>query len=228
MILRLVKAGGWNFICSLHKSIILERSTMKRKLLFVLLVTLFVTSLAACTESLSTGEIAKSDFPEDVEVQPSGYKVGQQINDGERDWIVIGVDDKGRALVITEEVIEEKAFDEGGHASGVSNEGNNPWYTNIWADCTLYQYLNDTFIDRIGQPVREKIANVNGDNVFLLSKDEYYEHWENIPSVGADWWWLRTPSSYHYVYNVTGDYYEVGSYGVYYESGIRLALWLDL
>jgi hypothetical protein len=108
----------------------------------------------------------KNDFP---------LGIGDVIKFGPYDWSVLDVQE-GKALIITEKVVEDRAYHE--------------TETDItWSDCTLRQYLNGEFYDSFGASDKARIAatkNANRDNpwygtrggedttdkVFLLSLEE--------------------------------------------------------
>ena len=107
--------------------------------------------------------------------QGAAVRVGDIIPFGEHNWRVLDVQD-GRALIITENVIEERAYHIGG--------GNI-----TWEHSTIRSYLNNQFFNSFNAADRARIAEtrvVNNDNpwfgtpggndttdrIFLLSLEE--------------------------------------------------------
>jgi hypothetical protein len=109
-------------------------------------------------------------------------KVGDIIEFGGYNWKVLALEN-GRALVISERVLEYRSFQHGGTA--VTRVG--------WPDCNLRTYLNDDFYNRFSSADRAQIAEVKlankanqwggaaggadtNDKIFLLSIEEVVKY----------------------------------------------------
>jgi len=109
-------------------------------------------------------------------------KIGSIIPFGNYKWRVLDVQD-GNALIITEDVIEERPYNE-------ENEGV------TWRTCDLRKYLNNEFLRKFtkeqqGRIVEKKIPNPDNlwygtkggrdtrDKVFLLSLEEVDKYFGN-------------------------------------------------
>ncbi|MDR0221677.1 MAG: leucine-rich repeat domain-containing protein [Lachnospiraceae bacterium] len=164
-------------------------------------------------------------------------------------WLVLDVQD-GKALVISEYVLEERAYHE--------DDGDI-----TWAECDLRAYLNGEFYDSLGADIKARIVEtqvVNDrntkygtpggedttDKIFLLSIREAETYFSNDSARAAydlngegALWWLRSPGgrsgSAAFVYgdgvlDVIGNGvygYFVGG-GVRYYGGVRPAFWINL
>ncbi len=111
-------------------------------------------------------------------------------------WILLENDD-GRALCLSKDIIETRAFDEGN--------------CNNFAVASSKEYLNGAYLDNL-------LEDVNGPNafltteldlttddglkdygtctvtIFLLTVDQYRRNRDAIPNAD-DWWWLSTAFS---------------------------------
>lgn len=166
------------------------------------------------------------------------------------EWRVLAVED-GRALLITEKLIDCKPYNE-------------TWSNVTWKTCTLRQWLNDDFLHTaFSYGEQSKIATVTNQNpdnssygikggnetqdkIFALSIDEannYFSSDEDrigyatsysktyVWANDSSWWWLRSPGdrslSAAYVDGV-GSVSLLG-YDVYSNLfAVRPALWLEL
>jgi hypothetical protein len=139
-------------------------------------------------------------------------KVGDIISFGKYNWRVLDVAD-GKALVITEGIIEERRFDEN---------------SNDWASSEIRGYLNNEFYNSFSADEKKRIAS-NDDKIFLLSKEEAEKYFSGDSERAlSSWWMLRSP-----VPNFSGTVYLVFSEGiidfdiaVHNPFGVRPALWL--
>ena len=149
-------------------------------------------------------------------------------------WILLENDD-GRALCLSKDIIETRAFDEGN--------------CNNFAVASSKEYLNGAYLDNL-------LEDVNGPNafltteldltaddglkdygtctvtIFLLAVDQYRRNRDVIPNAD-DWWWLST------AFSTKSNGYEslarsVGSDGTLYwdfacggNLGLRPACYLD-
>lgn len=149
-------------------------------------------------------------------------------------WILLENDD-GRALCLSKDIIETRAFDEGN--------------CNNFAVASSKEYLNGAYLDNL-------LEDVNGPNAFLtteldlttddglkdygtctvtifsLTVDQYRRNRDVIPNAD-DWWWLSTAYSaasngYEHSARLVGDvgalYWHLAYYGLY---GLRPACYLD-
>ncbi|MCL2637403.1 MAG: DUF6273 domain-containing protein [Oscillospiraceae bacterium] len=151
-------------------------------------------------ESFPTVEIELPDVGDDDSVVPPdepethedpetpeepveiSIEVGNIIPFGDYDWLILDVQD-GKALIITENIIEMRAF---------SHEYE--MYISVgWEESDLRAYLNDEFYNSFNESDREKIVRVTNDNpdnpwlvalsendtenyIFLLSLDEVLQY----------------------------------------------------
>ena len=149
-------------------------------------------------------------------------------------WILLEKDD-GRALCLSKDIIETRAFDEGN--------------CNNFAVASSKEYLNGAYLDNL-------LEDVNGPNAFLtteldlttddglkdygtctvtifsLTVDQYRRNRDVIPNAD-DWWWLST------AYSTEANGYEHsarlvysggtlgGSYAYSGYDGLRPACYLD-
>ena len=154
-------------------------------------------------------------------VEAQSVNVGDVISFGEFNWRVLDVQD-GKALIISEEVIENKAY------FFVQSDI-------TWEECELRDYLNGEFYNSFGQTEKSRIAeiridnpnnpwcgknggNATNDRIFLLSLDEVCRYFgDSITNLNKDhhednisdrndaariakdsrgktsMWWLRSP-----------------------------------
>jgi hypothetical protein len=158
-------------------------------------------------------------------------------------WLALDVR-KGKALLLTEEVVEVREYHK--HYRDIS-----------WKKCDLRKYLKKKFYlayfpdkqdrDRILETENKNADNPTygtpggestRDNVFLLSIEEARRYFENDTARIAKykdkpwaWWWLRSPGSSSYyaagVLNV-GYVLDIGYHVHFASGGVRPALWLNL
>jgi len=159
---------------------------------------------------------------------------------GPYEWRVSKVE-KGRALLITEYVVEERPY-------------HNPWETVTWETCTLRKYLNAEFFEAfsaeeqamilksdIKNPDNEEFGTPGGcvtkDKVFLISlqeADEYFVDDDDRSACdekkGTHYWWLRSPGRDSSIASGVFQSGSVDNFGAYVtdDCGVRPALWLDL
>ena len=149
------------------------------------------------------------------------------------EWQICGYDEKeNRVLLISRYFVGNMKY---------LNYGDD----NRWESSDIRRWLNTVFYKAAfsdDEAARVKITEINDpeiktkDKVFLLSKEEaeeylkYDEIWKAEYTDGdVDSWWLRSPGwTYHAVYSASGrglfdDYSEV-----WFEMGVRPAIYLDL
>jgi serine/threonine protein kinase len=180
---------------------------------------------------------------------PSIESVGQRVEFGTWNgepitWRVLAIED-GRALVISEYVLEQRPYNDG--------EEKNAEIT--WEESTLRQYLNGEFLQASfsvdEQSYIVTVTNENPDNpasgtdggnatkdrAFLLSIEEAEKYFTGNSDRVADdlqgqalWWLLRSPGTAGvYAARVNSDgAVDIGGYGVRVVDGVRPALWLNL
>ena len=188
------------------------------------------------------GKLAQDNQYSSLIIRPSAIiRLGMKrdVRFGPYTWRVLKVDGN-RALLITEDVIEEQPYNTDGVAA-------------TWRECSLRHYLNGEFLDRFSYREQAsiltiKVINADSilyethggeetlDKIFLLSIDEAQGYFtDNKDRVAkyeesASWWWLRSPGIYaHFaaLVNVVGYVTERG-YNVDFQHGVRPALWLNL
>lgn len=149
-------------------------------------------------------------------------------------WILLENDD-GRALCLSKDIIETRAFDEGN--------------CNNFAVASSKEYLNGAYLDNLLEDVNGPNAFLNTEldlttddglkdygtctvTIFLLTVDQYRRNRDVIPNAD-DWWWLSTAVSTasngyeHSACYVRDDgtlYYNNAYLGDY---GLRPACYLD-
>ena len=149
-------------------------------------------------------------------------------------WILLENDD-GRALCLSKDIIETRAFDEGN--------------CNNFAVASSKEYLNGAYLDNL-------LEDVNGPNafltteldlttddglkdygtctvtIFLLTVDQYRRNRDVIPNAD-DWWWLSTAVSTasngyeHSARDVIADGTLSRDSAYFGNSGLRPACYLD-
>lgn len=126
-------------------------------------------------------------------------------------WILLENDD-GRALCLSKDIIETRAFDEGN--------------CNNFAVASSKEYLNGAYLDNL------KDYGTCTVTIFLLTVDQYRRNRDVIPNAD-DWWWLSTAFSTksngyeslaRYVSADGALYWGRACYGHY---GLRPACYLD-
>lgn len=125
-------------------------------------------------------------------------------------WIVLEHEPHGRALCLTEKIVEDRAFDDSG--------------CNDWGKSSSRNYLNGAFLDNLieaagsGSAFLEAEIDLTADDglkdygttravIFLLTVDQYRRNRDVIPNAD-DWWWLSTAVS------TASNGYEHGARGV--------------
>lgn len=149
-------------------------------------------------------------------------------------WILLENDD-GRALCLSKDIIEARAFDDGN--------------CNNFAVASSKEYLNGAYLDNL-------LEDVNGPNafltteldlttddglkdygtctvtIFLLTVDQYRRNRDVIPNAD-DWWWLSTAFSTKsngyesLARSVNADGALVGNLAYCGSGGLRPACYLD-
>jgi hypothetical protein len=162
--------------------------------------------------------IAKIAVPEPTEPskgteKPQQVSKGDIIPFGRYSWRVLDVVEN-RALIITEEIVEERRFDSS---------------SNNWAGSEIRRYLNNEFYNSFSADEKARIGGAN-DKVFLLTKSEAVQYFsgDSDRELGA-FWWLRSPNSGINASTVSSN----GSIKdkdilVFSYGGVRPALWLKL
>ena len=160
-------------------------------------------------------------------------------------WRVLAIEGD-MALLITQDVVEQKAYHEINEAV-------------TWENATLRQYLNDTFYDQFSDMEKSVIlrtevvskdntgqnnwyswsvagGNEVGDYIFLLSLEEVEQYFEDHDDRMAKyiedgtWWWLRSPGHYdgYAAYVLGGGWVSDRIFSVDTPGGVRPALYLNL
>ena len=169
----------------------------------------------------------------------------RNIQFGEYKWRILEVNDE-RALLITENVVEDRAY----HPSGGAV---------TWEKCSLRAYLNSDFYNNFSESERARIAevrNINPDNlnygtlggkdtfdkIFLLSinEAEYYFETDYDRKIDGRYWHLRSPAEKEgFVARVhsegqivdravTGTHSTTVTMSYTNRAGVRPALWINL
>jgi len=180
-----------------------------------------------------------------VSVQKAQVQVGDRIQYGNIDWIVLAVDD-GKALLISEFVLLpfEYSFYDGEDTA------------TTWEECSLRQYLNGDFFNSTFETLEQnriiETAVRNSDNpdkgtpgggdttdkIFLLSIEEAKQYFPDNPArIAFDTngtaarWWLRSPGylSGFAAYVRSGGPIDPNGHPIILGTiGVRPALWLKL
>lgn len=149
-------------------------------------------------------------------------------------WIKLEETD-GRALCLSKDIAEKRAFDEGNR--------------NNFAVSSSKEYLNGPYLDNLIDDVAGPNAFLQSEldlttddglkdygtctvTIFLLTVDQYRRNRDVIPNAD-DWWWLSTAfstesngyESLARIVGTGGTLYGVGAYYGYY--GLRPACYLD-
>jgi hypothetical protein len=149
-------------------------------------------------------------------------------------WILLENDD-GRALCLSKDIIEKRAFDEGNR--------------NNFAVSSSKEYLNGPYLDNLIDDVAGPNAFLQSEldlttddglkdygtctaTIFLLTVDQYRRNRDVIPDAD-DWWWLSTAFSTEsngyesLARDVDTDGTLYGDYACYGDLGLRPACYLD-
>ena len=150
------------------------------------------------------------------------------------EWLVLAKEEN-KMLVISKYALDCKRFD------GSSNN---------WKNSEIRQWANNDFYNKAFDDKEKKYINpFDGDNVFLLSKDEAEKYFVNdearrckateyavkngayVDAKGCSYWWLRSPSYPNYS-NIVAFVYRQGSFGYRYvyiaKYVARPALWINI
>jgi uncharacterized repeat protein (TIGR02543 family) len=178
------------------------------------------TGSATGTEStiriVTTGHMKVTAVFEKIQYEPiSKVTKGDIIPFGKYKWRVLDVQND-TALIVTEEIIEQRRFDE---------------HSDKWASSEIRRYLNNEFYNTFSADEKKLIADVN-DRIILLSLNAAGQYFSNDSERAlGSLWWLRSYSPHNpgYVYCVRKD----GMIGPYYSHirdtiGVRPALWLRI
>ena len=139
--------------------------------------------------NLDTLSIQSTTVTLTVQLTPSTISIGDIIPFGAHQWRVLALQGS-RALIISENVLELEAY----HEIGV---------TVTWEDCTLRQYLNETFYNTFSEANKSRITevmNINIDNqlygtnggnntqdkIFLLSLAEVVQYFGDSGQLGTN------------------------------------------
>lgn len=165
--------------------------------------------------------------------------VTREISFGPTEWRVMFKDDRGMALLISEDVVFLAPF----HTEQAPV---------TWADSGLRNYLNGKFLNffsndekkmifptKISTPNNDQYGTPGGDDsfdsVFILSVDEakqlFTDKMERLPSnIGNNfWYWLRTPGGspqHASIIESTGAVNEGGNSVSNKNGGVRPVIWV--
>lgn len=133
----------------------------------------------------------------------------------EIEWEVIKKTDN-TLMIISTHVLCDQKFDTGNY---------------YWSISSLRRWLNDDFYNTsFSDEEKESISFENGDNIFLLSKEEAEILMTEEKRALDSWWWLRTPfpyySSYAWLVDSDGGLEHVRD--ITRRGGVRPALNLKL
>lgn len=169
------------------------------------------------------------------------------------DYVTFGLDENSQPL---EWIVLEKSNNKALLLSKyllTSHSYNDENVDITWENCTMRKWLNSEYINTIFSKKEQgsilttdvinndnaqygtKGGNNTKDKLFLLSIDEINKYFSTdnqrvatYKGGSSDYWWLRSPGNSQYgaaiVYG-RGDLGENGN-GVYYDNGVRPALWV--
>jgi len=146
----------------------------------------------------------------------NGPEIGEIIQFGGYDWRVLDVDAQGRALIITENVIGQRAY-------------HNTWTSVTWESSDIRRYLNGEFYNSFSELDRARIrettvvnnnnpwfgtpgGNDTTDRIFLLSLEEVVRYFGDSGQLGNqnhnnnEWWGFRDQySEYRIARDASGN-----------------------
>jgi hypothetical protein len=225
-----------------------------KKITAILLTAVLLLATAACDNN-SGGNNSGNGNQGDSGGQGGGNsdtrntRVGEVIEVGQLNWLVIAVQD-GRALLLSESILEILPY----HSDGGDI---------TWEHSSLREFLNGSFYDTTFTEQEKarihEIVNANPDNfyntlggndtsdrIFLLSIDEVNEYMgedahtavRDARDVGS-MWWLRSPGLMSYAaaivcekgdVSIAGRDVSIAGCDVFQSlnGGVRPALWLNL
>ncbi|MCL2855349.1 MAG: DUF6273 domain-containing protein [Defluviitaleaceae bacterium] len=192
-------------------------------------------------ENLTTPELPKAPLSPIFQGVP---EVGGMVRFGRFDWRVLTIVAGNRALLISNEILEKRAY----HGDFEVKLGMERSIT--WEKSALRKYLNTQFLEMFSKEERGRIvvtrntteaSNDTNDYVFLLSLEEARSTMKgNADRVArysgksrstTSWWWLRSPGrDQHRAKSVYGDgHIYVRGFNVDdSDGGVRPALWINL
>ena len=149
-------------------------------------------------------------------------------------WIALEHDPLGRTLCLTEDIVEDRAFDDG--------------KCNDWGKSSSRAYLNGAFFDNLIEAAGGSSAFVVSEvdltaddglkdygtctaTIFLLNVDQYRRNRDVIPNAG-DWWWLvnavsTASNGYEHTARLVYTDGALSWSGAYGGLGLRPACYLD-
>ncbi|MCL2234991.1 MAG: DUF6273 domain-containing protein [Defluviitaleaceae bacterium] len=167
-------------------------------------------------------------------------KVGDIVEFGRFDWRVLMLVKGNRALLISNQILEKRAYHGDFEATTRAER------SITWEKSALRQYLNGRFLEGFDKKERSRIVatrNVTAgsedtnDYVFLLSLEEARTTIKGNPDRSADYegkpstWWLRSPGrDQNRAIMVYGDghIYVRGTNVKDNDGGVRPVLWINL
>ena len=212
---------------------------MKVYMTYILLLFMLFFGCATPPQQTSQPEVVTEQI---LPIQATiDYEVGEIINFGDYEWIVLEVLDN-KALIITTETLAARPY-HSRYTEGMT-----------WENCSLREYLNGAFLESFNDSDRDRIALVeleNPDNpqygtaggntincrVFTLSIEEAQKYFSSSQdrlardtNGVASWYWLRSPgdkTTFASAVRSDGSFDLEGrdvnnSYGA-----VRPALWLN-
>ncbi len=98
-----------------------------------------------------------------------------------------------------------------------------------WETSDLRQWLNGEFLKEFSNDQKKQILTQNGDEIFLLSQDEYLLYADAAASAEDGDWWLNTKTAAGMMF-VDGETGKVNTYGqgVVHALGVRPCVWVTL
>lgn len=184
-------------------------------------------------------EQLRASTTDETSTNSDGYEVGEAFMFGGNLWRVLETDNDGlEALVISEHLIESRAFDEAGGTR--------------WDNCSLRAYLNGAFYNGFSSGEKARIIETQVttpgslvvlDNVFLLSIQQVKNYFTNGDQFAffkddkekiAKYWWTRSPSFDNHgdvngidTINSSADYFTARAENTKYDYiCVRPAMWI--
>ena len=197
--------------------------------------------LAKMTSAEKPQQEQKPDQPPMNLPKPKPPQIGSILPFAGYNWRVLDIQGN-QVLLLSDLILEKRAY-------------HKDWAAAItWEQCTMRQYLNNDFYNKLPDADKSRIAqrtvqnpdntdygtkggNDTSDRVFLFSIEEaerYFNHdEERVANFNgtASWWWLRSPglgACSAASVNGGGQVFVLGISVFDVGGGVRPALWLNL
>ena len=213
---------------------------MKKTLIVLMMVLLSAMLIVSCDDNANSSSNGNNSGGSDV--LPSITNVGEEVKIGNVTLQALYVDkDNDRALLISKDILEKKAFDSTENSYAVSTIRK---YLNTAIDEENFfktYGLSTSYMKKViftstadGSIEKTEISDLGSDYVFLLSASEAEEYFnsdkDRVANYGSSTscWWVRTPygTSGNSLYHVDeGGDVVIGDNNYAQELGVRPAFW---